>query len=370
MAPWRGSRGVPGTMARLILHIGPPKTGTTALQSVFAGNHAALLSAGVLYPVKAEPASHKHALAGAWLTGRASAAVMRTTGLEGAALEDLSRRYWQALCAEIRSTPHETLVLSAECFFHPPDPRQPGLRDRLAEVCDSVEVVAYLRSPARSFLSRLNQNVRMFQGVRLGATEMYRPTLTGYRAAGLAQLSLNVFDPARLAGGDIVADFCGRYLPPTLPPLRRDGVERPNDSVSNEALVILNDLRASLGAAASGHPRRARAVAILRAADRELGGRLRPALRPEVTEALVARATDLPWLRDDCGIVFDDVDYGARAPAGLPDLTALRSVADFCDIDAARLAALRAMTDAPLRGLFQQEGWLRRITRRLRGGAR
>ncbi|HSF64195.1 MAG TPA: hypothetical protein VLA78_07395, partial [Paracoccaceae bacterium] len=141
-------------MTKLILHIGQPKTGTSALQSVLSANRAQLLSVGVLYPTQARPRSPKHALAGPYLMGRASYSVQRRTGKKGAALDALSTDYWTALRAEIRSTPHETLILSSECFFNRPMHSQPGLRERLSEVCDSVEVVAYLRSPAARFLSK------------------------------------------------------------------------------------------------------------------------------------------------------------------------------------------------------------------------
>ncbi|HSF65282.1 MAG TPA: hypothetical protein VLA78_12890, partial [Paracoccaceae bacterium] len=199
----------------------------------------------------------------------------------------------------------------------------------------------------------------------LSSTEPYRPVIEAYRAAGLDRLSLNVFAAGKLINRDIVDDFCTRYLPAPLPPLQRQGVERSNESVSTEALVILDELRALVGDPMKRDPRRTQAVALLRAADQTLAGRARPALRPEIEAALVARTADLRWLRDSCGIVFDDVDYGTPS-AGLPDLTSLHHVSDFCPVDAARLEAMRAMTEAPLARLFH-EGWFSRLRRRLGG---
>jgi hypothetical protein len=332
---------------------------------VFSANAAERLKVGVLFPTQARPRSPKHALAGPYLMGKASFSVQRRTGRKGAALEALSVDYWTSLCTEIRSTPHETLILSSECFFSRPMHRQPGLRERLSEVCDSVEVVAYLRAPAARFLSKMNQNFRWMRGVMLGRSDAFRPVIEGYREAGLDLLSLNVFAAGRLKNRDIVDDFFARYLPATLPPLTRQGGEHSNESVSTEALVILDELRAFVGDPMKKDPRRSQAVALLRAADQSLGGNMRPALWPEIEAALVSRATDLHRLRDTCGIVFDDVDYGAPA-TGLPDLTSLRQVSDFCLVDAARLDALRAMTQAPLAHLYRQ-GWFSRLRHRLGG---
>ena len=347
----------------LILHIGHPKTGTTALQSVLAANAARLLEVGVLYPTAATPVSHKHELAKPYLTGRENGAIRRRTGLEGEALARLSERYWSSLKAEIRH-PHNIIVLSAEGLWAVPARRWPSFSERLSEICDNVTVVAYLRSPARRFLSQMNQRVRMFRGVLLPPPEYYRSVVEAYRENGFDSIKLNVFEPASLVGGDIVADFCQKYLPAELEPLDRESVERGNESVSNEALAILDETRRRYPALPNSAIDRGRAkmVALLRAADRDIGGNLRPSLKPGVANAIVAGAKDLCWLRDHCGVQFKDVDYDLAESTGHAALGEMRRVSDFCPIDAERLDALRAITGRKIKRLCEG-GPLRRFVR-------
>lgn len=335
-------------MAGLVLHIGHPKTGTTALQTVFAANAAALLRAGVLYPVRSDPTSTKHALAKPYLTGSDTPTIRRHTGLAGAALSKASGAYWARLCAEVAEVPHHTVILSAESFFAWPLPAD--FRRKLAALCDRVTVVAYLRSPAQRVLSQMNQNLRMVRAFEMPPAAYYRPVIEAYDAAGVETLCLNVFAPSRLVSGDIVADFAAKHLPGALPPLTRTGAERGNESVSNEAMVLLEQIARRWPVTPPHMPdrRRAKAVAVLRRADRAVGGALRPSLKPDVAAALVARSTDLVWLRDARGVRFDDVDYAAIGAAGLPDVTALRDVRDFCPVDEGRMAALRGATETAL----------------------
>jgi hypothetical protein len=347
-------------LTRLILHIGHPKTGTTALQSVLSANAATLLRAGVLYPTASDPGYHKHILSKPYLTGTENPTLHRRTGTRGDALAEISLRYWRRLRAECAATPHERLVLSCEGFFVRSE--RPDFRQRLGAICDHVTVAAYLRSPAKRVLSQMNQNLRMFREFVLPPAEYYRPVLETYMLGGFETLSLNVFDPAQMADGDIVTDFVRKYLPENLPPLVRDQVERSNESVSNEALTILAELPArwNLTESSRGDPRRGKAVALIRDADRRVGGTRRPSFKPEIAEAIVARSVDLPWLRDVGGVTFDDVDYAAIGRSDLPDLTGLRHVKDFCPVDPQRLAALRDLTDAPLARLYggRLRGWV------------
>lgn len=343
-------------MTQLIFHIGHPKTGTTALQTTLMANADRLQQAGVLYPLKAKPTSHnhKHALAKPYLTDRENFSLRRSTGLQGDALRELSGRYWASLKDEIRDTPHQTLILSCEGFWAVPAEQEPGFRDRLAEVCDRVTVVGYLRSPARFFLSQMNQNVRMLRGVKLPRTEYFRPVIEAYRANGFDDISLNPFEPKRLTNGDIVTDFCVKYLPADLPALERGEGERGNESVSNEALAILDEVTRTYPAPSpeTKDRRRNKVIDLVRTADREVGGTRRPSLKPGIDRALMARATDLPWLRDDVGVSFEDVDYDLIGTTGGIDLAPMRRVEDFCTLDPDRLAALRARTDREIARIF------------------
>lgn len=347
-------------MAELIFHIGHPKTGTTALQSVLTANAQNLLRHGVLYPIKSDPGYHKHTLAKPYLTGTENPTLHRRTGLTCDPLQKLSEAYFGRLRKEVASHPHRKLVMSGEGYFCVPKTKE--FRSRLGELCDSVKVVAYLRSPGHRVLSQLNQNIRMMRRFQLPPAEFFRPVLQAYLDGGFTDLSLNVFDRGQLLDGSIVTDFSTKYLPLDLPPLTTDQVERRNESVSGEALVILSELaqRWSIPEGYAQDPRRAKAVAVLREADTTVGGNRRPSLRPEIAASLAARSTDLPWLRDAYGIAFSDVDYKSIGKALAVDFTALKGVEDYCLIDHDRLAALRNVTDEGLKriGRGGLKGWL------------
>lgn len=347
-------------MADLIFHIGHPKTGTTALQSVLTANAQNLLRHGVLYPIESDPGYHKHILAKPYLTGTENPTLHRRTGHMGEPLLKLSKAYFGRLQKEVASHPHRKLVLSCEGYFCVPKTKE--FRSRLGELCESVKVVAYLRSPGHRVLSQLNQNIRMMRRFHLPPAEFFRPVLQSYLDGGFTDLSLNLFDRGQLRDGSIVADFSAKYLPPDLPPLTTDQGERPNESVSGEALVILSELsqRWNIPDGYAQDPRRPKAVALLREADMTVGGNRRPSLRPEIAAALAARSTDLPWLRDTYGIAFSDVDYDSIGKPLAVDFTTLKGVEDYCLIDHDRLAALRTATDEGLKriGRGGLKGWL------------
>ncbi|NNM01420.1 MAG: hypothetical protein HKO62_11760 [Gammaproteobacteria bacterium] len=328
-------------MTTLVLHIGHPKTGSTALQHALSSTADVLMGHSVLYPTQAEPRSEKHALATPYLTGFEYQALRRRTGLEGEALRMLSADYWDSVVSEVRAVNPECLILSNEGFWLVPRNRLRAFREKLDEVCDSVTVCAYLRSPAARFLSQMNQDVRMFREIAPPAPDYYRTVIEAWQSAGFERCSWRVYSSARLIDGDIVADFCAEYLPPAVS--ARDLPRHPgaNQSVSSEALAVLQRLQRDRPGQGARDPERARIVALVRAADTAAGGQRRPKLKPEIEASLVAGCTDLHWLREHCGINFDDVDMARAASGATVDLAGLSHVEDFCLIDQERAETLQ-----------------------------
>lgn len=362
-------------MTQLILHIGHPKTGTTALQTVLSTNADRLLEAGILYPTKAKPPFHNHALAKPALTGCDDHVIRGRYGLEGEKLRRLSEGYWDSIKAEAKQHSHDTLILSWEWFWDVDAARSEYFRKRLLEVCDHITAVGYLRDPARFFLSMMNQRIRMFRGILLFQKDYYRSVIDAYQQNGF-ETSMNVFESAHFANGDIVSDFCTKYLRPDLPALARGGkAERSNESISNEAMVILQEVARThstsspVAAPDTKNSRRSKTVRIVHEADRALGGNLRPSLKPEIEAALVARSTDLIWLRDEAGIRFANVDYDLVGTTGHPDLASLHKVEDFSPVDLDRLAALRVMTDRQIARVYGRKEPVYSLIRRWFGSA-
>ena len=113
-----------------VLHIGPPKTGTTALQGAFWAARDVALDQGVRYAGSSRHSS-KAVLAA---TGRKSFAEDRATPDIG---------HWERLLREIRNAREPRVVLSSEGFAYAKD----GARDRVVADLDPtrLHVVVTLR---------------------------------------------------------------------------------------------------------------------------------------------------------------------------------------------------------------------------------
>lgn len=347
-------------MTRLLLHIGHPKTGTTALQTVFAANAARLrATASVCYPISTIPAEHKHALAIPWLLGLDNSAIRRRARCQGEALLTLSKTYWHSLLAESREWRSECIILSAEGFWplHQAAPeRIRFFRDCLYAIASHVSVIGYLRSPAPFFASRMNQKLRNYRQVVLPGVSHYRAAIEAWEAVGFDQSHWHIFDRDLLLNRDIVDDFCSRHLSGCVDvaSLRRGDGEKGNASVSNEALVILQDVAATYPILRDDarDPRRQRIVEMLRCADAEIGGFRQPSLTEAARVAIVQRCEDLGWLQQR-GLCFPDIDPSlitSQRPE--PGLDRFSQVQDCCPIDPERLARLRAATGARIDALF------------------
>jgi len=348
-------------MRSTLLHIGHPKTGTTALQSVFSKNSKVLLDqASALYPTRTTPQEYKHAIAIPWLFNADNAPIRRRTHAQGEELQRISMLYWESLVNEVVSTEYERLILSAEGFWtilrRSSQKQQQVFREKLYALSGEVQVIAYLKSPAPYFLSRINQKLRNYKSVTLPRRSYLSSAIQGWENLGFDEYSWRIFDRKSLVNHDIVEDFCANYLPKTFDVslLNRAGIEEANSSVSNEALVIIEEIT-------KAHPtlsqniydrRRSKVVSILRNADLEIGGALRPTLRESARDGIIGRCEDLHWLQER-GLVFQDIDYSCLnqiACKNMPD--EFTCVADFCTINEERLSSLRSVANPKIQKLF------------------
>jgi hypothetical protein len=348
-------------MTRLLLHIGHPKTGTTALQSVLSANAATLLKeASILYPTRTNPSEYKHAFAIPWLLGLENEAIRRRGRCKNEELQKLSHSYWESVKNEVNETKPETLILSAEGFWIMRKATQEKInffKENLYAIAGRVDVAGYLKSPASYFTSMINQKLRNYREVFLPRPNYYRSSLETWEATGFDQHSWRIFDRNRLTNRDIIDDFCTHHLPADLNPtcLKREGVEQANSSVSNEALVILEKLvqRQPILRNNIYDHRRSKVVEILRQADRAVGGQSRPCLTEEATASVISRCQDLGWLADR-GLTFPDIDPALIDRPSSVDLPEkFTCVADFCPVDTERLASLRSIAEKPIQQLFQ-----------------
>ena len=238
-------------MARLIIHVGTHKTGTTAIQSFLARSRPWLEAHGAHYPDAAgfggaNPDLH-HAVA---LT-------LARPGPFPAALERFRDRLRRALAR------HETVIVSSEVFYRsvmPPEQNAPEFRpegfwpqreaylDRMAACFADLnpEILIYFRNPVRLAESLYANNIMVttktwdFDGYLAERAYMFEFTrhLDAF-AARFGAVRARSFD--RIARSGLLTGFCADVgLPPPDPQ-----ADRPfRTAVSNRAVLWMRRSKA------------------------------------------------------------------------------------------------------------------------------
>lgn len=197
-------------MARLVLHIGSHKTGTTSIQRALVQGRRALARAGLTY-LHAPGGTQASAIVSCRKAGPNFHAVIDTAAL-GRLLGDA----------------RGDAILSTELLFFLHDPAEIArLRDALARF-DEIRVIAYLRRQDRLLISHKKQIAvpRARPAARMYGTSLRtfprfarpRPQIDRYfdyaakighwrDVFGAGAVTVRLFEPGRLKDGDAVADF-------------------------------------------------------------------------------------------------------------------------------------------------------------------
>ena len=134
----------------LLLHIGPPKTGTTTVQGAFHAGRAAVLAQGVRYVGRS-----RH-------SGSGVLAVTRRPSFHRDSGPPPIRK-WQELVREVQAADEPRLVLSSEFFA---DAQPPAIEEIVADLGrDRVHVVVTLRPLASILPSQWQQYVQSFMSL-------------------------------------------------------------------------------------------------------------------------------------------------------------------------------------------------------------
>lgn len=259
--------------ARVVIHAGVHRTGTTSLQRSLSTRRAALAAHGVAYP--GEEANHQKL---AWALKRGEA-----TGADARAVAD-------------KAGDAETVVLSGEDFCVHTDLRwlEALTRDR------EVRAVFYLRRQDHWLMSWYNQHVKwpfdrqkaqMGPAAFLGCAEEFHwinfAALLGRWSAALGRERVEVGVVERGQVEDVVADFAGRVGVPAES-LADDGAPRANDSLPVHVLEFARHL----GLFDMPPGRRTRLLAALRAGLARHEQDARTVFTPAQRQALLARYAD------------------------------------------------------------------------------
>ncbi len=192
---------------QLYLHIGRPKTGSTALQHFLMHNRKALLEYKLLYPLTGNYQLSSHLFAYAYADDLRRQAHLPE--IDAALL-------WSQLAEEVKASAAASVVLSSENFWFS-DPEK--IRGDLSERYD-VRVVAYIRRQDHVVASSFCEEVKRGQitlqddidkyalyGPRLQLLDYFRILERWGECFGVDNIDVRVYES--LGSGGIAGDFCG-----------------------------------------------------------------------------------------------------------------------------------------------------------------
>lgn len=222
-------------MARFILHLGDGKCGSTSIQrSLFeATDH--LADHGIVYKTTMPRNGH------AWLT----TLIGRSTRADDTILRQRSIETIKQIKANVR--PSDAILLSGEVFLSIP----PGDAMRIIELfelpIDSLDLIAYVRSPSKMYLSLNQQKLKGTEKIT-HPLNYYRPVHEWLEAWSFLPitrtLETRLFEISELVDQDPVADFQNILRRLVLD----DSIDLPrirsNSSPSAEQIIFIQEFRA------------------------------------------------------------------------------------------------------------------------------
>lgn len=338
---------------RLVLHVGMGKTGTSTLQRSLREQRKRLAKMGILYPLSDRvPFGHHQALMCLVARPDQLSREFATRGVVDADdVRATGKRFWDDVVDQARADDPQTVVLTYESLLYIGDDQVARLREILGAVFDEIDVVAYIRHPASHWLSRTQQGVKTVYDVTPPGE--YHNRVSVYLGRYLrhfdGRVSARAFDPAILRDGCIVQDFLAHHLPETASLTRPVVVTNVNESISAEAMCVLQDFHrfgwpdaVPLWAPESGE-----LLDMLQVVATELP-QTTPALRPEIASVLVANhREELDWLAAHFGMEFPSTHVADRADDA--DVEVARTSADLREL----LTVDRAQVDRTLHHLVR-----------------
>lgn len=350
---------------RLIVHIGQGKTGSTSIQNALKNNPETLERFGVFFPITGRHTNHQDIFT--FLTGD----VKHHDPALGGARDDarktaLGKTFWEAARERILREQPDVTVLSCENQFRPFSVAAlESLSRHLTPLFAEIRVVAYLRSPAEHFLSMAQQDVKKRPKITIPPRNALREVLEPWTLHGPGPVEVIRYARDTLQDGDVVADFCARFLPVAAADLARPS-SRDNTTLSPEAMAVLQDFhRGKVPPPTRFHGARAQRMKdLIQRADSAEPGFQKPRLAAGLKQAIEARAGDLDWLKTEFGLEFPDLERTALpAQEAYAHVERIETVAQVCAVDEDRKRALLTrMTTLAV----DRQSWIEKLLAKVR----
>lgn len=198
-------------LRRIILHIGPPKSGSTSIQGALRVSQEQLEEQGIhFFRASWEPT---YALTTQLTKNPRKIPVLRQKFASDEEAFNWSEDHWRQLIQLAHSGLYECVVISSEHFFNLSDLN--SLHARLSGLAERIDVVAYVRDPVSWYVSRTDQFIRG----GLKSKNLQTPSKYSYRfkrlthrfeqVFGGSSILVRNFDRKNLRDGDVVSDFFG-----------------------------------------------------------------------------------------------------------------------------------------------------------------
>lgn len=299
---------------KFIVHIGMPKSGSTALQHGLSAMRDTLARQGMLYPTSPVISDTSNfLLAGVMPFDELSRHLKHSLAKCKQAYQTVYHSWTRQIRASAEAIGAHTVILSGEslygiCRAETAARLQTELR---ALGASAIEIVVYVRQPSDWYLSAAQQDLRASHLVRQAGPVHYRKVIETY--AGHVSPDVRVFEynRARFSGGDILGHFLQNTLGIAAEPIAGEAERQLNGTISAEGMSILRDYR--LINHQDDNSSFTRDTALFRRAiaeaDQSVGGDQRPVLLPALKDRIDHGSPDILWLRDRFGITFPGIDY-------------------------------------------------------------
>lgn len=310
-------------MSRVFLHIGMHKTGSTAIQSAFAGYETSRTRyADLGYE------NHSIPFYTAYSGQHHNYHIWRAAGLRPEEIEAQKDICRARIEAAVAGAGKRNLIFSGEDISYLPLAAIQDIAALFARHTLDVRVIVYVREPISYMQSAIQQVVKTGTFDERIPSPMYRERIEKFiNVFGAERVNVRVFDRDLLFGNDIIADFAKQVGVKAPPKGKND-----NSSLSTEAVKIiylLNQLVPVFGEQADLIQARRRMIAHVSA---NFKGRFQI---PESLIAGIVEAEDVAWLYATTGIDF-------RHPEGDRLAYSQKAVRDYLgDLDAGTIVAMR-----------------------------
>ncbi len=326
----------------LILHIGQSKTGTTTLQQTLTRNRNFLETKGILYPIQSGQYNHK-LLVPLWRRSSVQGAIQR---LDLGSVEDqikFAEQKWPEVMDRFMQPHIRQLVISSELMFDRSALTNIShLKSAMTDANARIKVVAYVREPTAALLSGIQQSLKKVGTIGIPPRNRLENCISAYKNADLGALNIEKFGREDLLNGNIVDDFCTKFLSDVQTRNLRPSADA-KVSFSAEGMALLqaqNRGDEDLNFLNSQRMRKRNNFLMMH--EEKVPGYTRPKLHDQVRDAYAAYVTDYDWLAEHYQIEFPKVDRSRMSVADAEKvLKSIVDVRDLCPVDEDRLEALK-----------------------------